>query len=152
MSHQALGETNSINLSVMVDIIIIPCFIKTSFCLVSSKTSKPSFSFFAAFMEMSTRDFFCYSPCSFFWKIKLSIWFTIWTTFNCVVVNNILSKFINWRKMGINMISNKYFWSLSAIRIHPVSMFIDSSRECMMSWLVSRPSLFIFDYFRFFSI
>ena len=89
---EELRNTNGVNSSGFVYIIVVPGF------LVSK--SKEFFSLSSALGEVSAENLNGSSSSRIFSQIEFTTWFWVFTfiiyTFNSVVGNHVLSKFINW--------------------------------------------------------
>ena len=137
---EELGDTDGIDFSLVVDIIVIPCLVISVFEI------EPSITISSTLSEVSANNFLSGTSCASFSQVEFSSWlwvlqFWISDSLNSVVCEHILGEFVNWIISIISSISNKDLseWHDSVVWIHIVSEFVNSSWEFVHMWMPSVP-------------
>ena len=119
---EELGNTDGINLTGFVYIIVVPG-------IVISK-SEEFFSLCSALGKVGTKNFDGGFSSRVFAQIEFTIWLWVFSltihTFNCVIGDHILSEFINWIRVKSD-ITGESLWDASIIRLEEISILINSS-------------------------
>ena len=141
---EELGNTDGVDLSCLVNIIIFPGIIVSK--------SKEFLSVFSALGEMGAENLCRSFSSRVFSQIKFTSWLWVssfsFNSFNCVFGKHILSEFINWIRINSN-ITGESFWDGSWIWLHEISVLVLSSWESIQMWT---PSIEWFEVFKdFFS-
>ena len=137
---EELGNTDGINLSGLVYIIVVPG-IFVSKC-------QEFISLFFALSKVSAKNFLSSLFSRVFSQIEFTVWLWVGTftihTFEGIIGDHILSEFINWIRVKSD-ITGESLWDASIIWLEETSILINSSWESVQRWFPSIESSKIFN-------
>ena len=129
---EELGDTDGFNSAGLVYIIVVPGIFVSK--------AQEFLSLFFALGKVGAKDFLGSFSSRVFSQIEFTIWLWVCSlsihTFDGVVVEHILSEFINWIRVKSD-ITGESLWDASIVWLEEISILVNSSWKTVQSWFPS---------------